>query len=184
MLVESYLTTADNTLDTFDAGASFVTVGMLGLAVVMAATFLVAMWAGRRDETSDSLFRGGILRTRSILGAAGIYSVLFAIVAVVWSCSGELAGCTQNNTVMTGWVVEDPENLVVLLGIPFDPTSLLGRSKLLMVAIPAVLIVRSIVGGLLNGPDSRRQVGILWDLGSCWPRWSTPWLRRHTAPMR
>jgi len=174
MLVESYLTTADTTSDTFDAGASFVTVGMLGLAVVMAAAFAMAMWAGRRDDASESLFRGGILRARLLLGAAGIYSVLFAIGAVVWSCSGELTGCTQNNIVMADWVVEDPDNLVVLLGIPFDPTSLLGWSKLLMVAVPSVLIIRSIVGGLLNGQDSRRQVGILWDLGSFWPRWFHP----------
>jgi hypothetical protein len=62
----------------------------------------------------------------------------------------------------------------VLLGIPFDPTSLLGWAKIVMVAVPALLIVRSIVGGLLNGQESRRQVGILWDLGSFWPRWFHP----------
>ncbi|HEX6221132.1 MAG TPA: hypothetical protein VF115_08570, partial [Acidimicrobiia bacterium] len=174
MLVESYLTTADNTSDTFDPGASFVTVGMLGMAVVVSVTFLVAMWMGGRDESSTSLSRGGILRARMVLAAAGAYGVLFALVAVIWSCSGELAGCTQSNIVMPDWVVEDSNNLVVLLGIPFDPTSLLGWSKLLMVAVPSVLIIRSIVGGLLSGQDSRRQVGILWDLGSFWPRWFHP----------
>ncbi|HXV72327.1 MAG TPA: hypothetical protein VEB69_13135 [Acidimicrobiia bacterium] len=174
MLVETYLTAADTTSDTFDAGATFVTVGMLGLALVMAGTFVVAMWMGRQDPTSGSRFRGGILRARWMLAAAGLYSVIFAIVAVVWSCTGEITGCTQNNIVMADWVVEDPDNLTVFLGIPFDPGSLLGWAKLLMVAIPSVLIVRSIVGGLLNGQDSRRQVGILWDLGSFWPRWFHP----------
>src|SRR5690606_23159480 len=27
---------------------------------------------------------------------------------------------------------------------------------------------------MLNGQDARRQVGILWDLGSFWPRWFHP----------
>lgn len=75
---------------------------------------------------------------------------------------------------MPDWVLESPENLTVLLGIPFDPASVLGWAKILMVAVPAAVIVRSIGAGLLNGQDSRRKVGIIWDLGSFWPRWFHP----------
>lgn len=75
---------------------------------------------------------------------------------------------------MPDWVLESPENLTVLLGIPFDPASVLGWAKILMVAVPAALIARSIGAGLLNGQDSRRKVGIIWDLGSFWPRWFHP----------
>jgi hypothetical protein len=172
MLVETYLTSSDATAETFDSGAAFVTVGLLGMVLVMAVTFLVSTFIPRKPSDRTRT-RRGILRARAILASAGVYGVIMGAVAVLGSCLGG-EGCTQANIVMPGWVVEDPDNLSVLLGLPFDPTSILGWAKILMVAIPAALIVRSIVGGLLNGQDSRRQVGILWDLGSFWPRWFHP----------
>jgi hypothetical protein len=173
MLVETYLTGAETTSETFDAGAAFVTVGLAGMVVVMAATFAVATFIPKKGN-DGSRMRRGILRARVMLTAAGFYSVVMGAIAVLASCRGAAEGCTQANITLPSWVVEDPGNQSVLLGLPFDPASLLGWAKILMVAVPAVLIVRSIVGGLLNGQDSRRQVGILWDLGSFWPRWFHP----------
>jgi hypothetical protein len=173
MLVESYLTESETTSETFDAGAAFVTVGLTGMVIAMALTFVVATFIPRK-ENDGSRMRRGILRARAILGVAGLYSVLAGAFAVWASCGGPNEGCTQANITMPAWVTEDPANQSVLFGLPYDPASFLGWAKILMVAIPAVLIVRSIVGGLLNGQDSRRQVGILWDLGSFWPRWFHP----------
>ncbi|MFZ0015008.1 MAG: hypothetical protein WAL25_12935 [Acidimicrobiia bacterium] len=172
MLVETYLTESSNTSETFDAGSAFVTLAMLGLVVVMLSTFVIAMFIPRR-ESDGSKTRRGVLRARYVLASAGVYAGLIGIAAAVLSCGGG-PGCSQANIVLPSWMVEDPANLTVLLGLPFDPASLLGWAKILMVAVPAFLIVRSIVGGLLNGQDSRRQVGILWDLGSFWPRWFHP----------
>jgi hypothetical protein len=173
MLVETYLTEASTTSETFDAGAAFVTVGMLGLVLVLGLAFVIASFP-RRRRAEGSRLRRGILRARGILAVAGVYGATVGAAAAIWSCNGEFAGCTQANLQMPAWVIEDQDNLSVLFGLPFDPTSLLGWAKILMVAIPAVLIVRSIGGGLLNGQDSRRKVGILWDLGSFWPRWFHP----------
>jgi hypothetical protein len=173
MLVETYLTESSTTSETFETGATFVTVGMLGLAVVLGLAFVVATFIPR-EGAEGSRLRRGILRGRAILGVAGGYGAIVGAVAAIWSCNGEFAGCTQANLQMPEGVIEDPDNITILFGIPFDPASLLGWAKVLMVAIPAVLIVRSIVGGLLNGQDSRRKVGILWDLGSFWPRWFHP----------
>jgi hypothetical protein len=172
MLVETYLTESSNTSETFDAGSAFVTIAMLGLVVVMLSTFIVAMLIPRK-ETDGKATRRGVLRARYVLASAGVYAGLIGITAAVLSCGGG-PGCSQANIVLPSWIVEEPANLTVLLGLPFDPASLLGWAKILMVAVPAILIVRSIVGGLLNGQDSRRQVGILWDLGSFWPRWFHP----------
>ncbi len=172
MLVETYLSEASNTAETFDNGAAFVTVAMLGLVIVMLIVFVFFMFQGTREE-GESRARRGVLRARYPLAAAGVYGGLVAVVAIAWSCLGG-EGCSQSNIVMPSWVTEDPNNLTVLFGLPFDPASVLGWAKILMVAIPSVLIIRSIVGGLLNGQDSRRQVGILWDLGSFWPRWFHP----------
>lgn len=174
MLVETYLTEATTTSETFDAGAAFVTVSMLGLALVMAVTFVVATFIPT-DGAEGSRIRRAVLRTRVLLSVAGVYGAVVGVVAVIWSCGGEVGGgCSQANIRMPSGVIEDPNNLTVLLGLPFDPTSVLGWAKLLMVAAPAILITRSIIGGLLNGQDSRRKVGILWDVGSFWPRWFHP----------
>jgi len=173
MLVETYLTEAGTTSETFDAGATFVTVGMLGLVLVIALAFVIATFFPK-EAAEGSRIRRGILRARLLLAVAGVYAALVGVIAAIWSCQGEIDGCTQNNIQMPSWVTEDPSELTVLFGLPFDPTSLLGWAKLLMVAVPATLIIRSIVGGLLNGQDSRRKVGILWDLGSFWPRWFHP----------
>jgi hypothetical protein len=172
MLVETALTPEGTTADSLDRGAAFVTLGLLGMVAVMLATFVVSMFLPRKS-TDGTRARRGILRARAVLTAAGVYGVVAGVIAVLASCRGG-AGCSQGNIDLPAWVLEDQDNLVVLLGLPFDPTSLLGWAKILMVAIPAALIVRSIVGGLLNGQDSRRQVGILWDLGSFWPRWFHP----------
>lgn len=173
MLVETYLSNAGTTSETFDGGATFVTVGMAGLVLAMAITFVVAMFLPGR-ATDGSRVRRGVLRARTILSVAGLYGLAVGVAAVILSCRGDLEGCSHHNIVMPAWMLEDPDDMTVLFGLPFDPASLLGWAKILMVAVPAVIIVRSIVGGLLNGQDSRRQVGILWDLGSFWPRWFHP----------
>jgi hypothetical protein len=173
MLVETYLTGSRSTQATFDGGAAFVTVGMLGLVVTVALALAVAM-VMPKPGTEEPPLRRGILRARPILMAAAVYGAAVGAVGALLSCRGPETGCRQANIVMPEGLLEDPENLTVLFGLPFDPSSLLGWAKILMVAVPAVLIVRSIGGGLLNGEDSRRKVGILWDLGSFWPRWFHP----------
>lgn len=173
MLVETYLSEASTTAHTFDGSATFVTVGMAGLVVVMATTFAVATFFPKTGN-DRSRVRRGVLRARVILLVAGVYGAVVGAAAVALSCMGPAEGCAQTDITMPAWVNEDPENMTVLFGLPFDPASLLGWAKILMVAVPAMLIVRSIVGGLLNGQDSRRKVGILWDLGSFWPRWFHP----------
>lgn len=173
MLVETYLTGADTTAETFDGGAAFVTLGMLAMAVFVGLVFLATMiFKGKSDE--ETAYRRGILRARITLGSAGIFAAAIGGLAVYFSCNGAETGCLQANLTVPGWLQENPGNQIVFLGLPFDPASVLGWAKILMVAVPAFLIVRSIVGGLLNGQDSRRQVGILWDLGSFWPRWFHP----------
>lgn len=173
MLVETYLSEAATTSETFDDGAAFVTVALAGLVAVVAIGFVVATFVPKPGN-DGSRMRRGILRARPLLILAGVYGAVVGALAAVLSCVGGEAGCAQSNIDMPAWITEDPENLTVLFGLPFDPSSLLGWAKILMVAVPAVLIIRSIVGGLLNGQDSRRQVGILWDLGSFWPRWFHP----------
>lgn len=173
MLIETFLSDTPSTTNTFDGGAAFVTIGSLGLVITIAVTFGVSMFKSQNGGPTWRL-RTGVLRARTVLQAAAVYGTAVGAAAVLLSCDGPEAGCTQSNIELPNWMVESADNTVVFFGLPFDPASPLGWAKLLMVAVPAALIVRSVVGGLLNGEDSRRQVGILWDLGSFWPRWFHP----------
>ncbi len=171
MLAGTYLPGAGEGQALLTGGAGFVTVGMLGLVAAMAITFVITMVVkGRRRE--ESALRRGVLRSRVTIGAAGVYGLVVGGIAALVSCRG--GTCSQSNLVLPEWMQESTEAQVELLGLPFDPGSVVGWAKLLMIAVPAFLILRSIVGGLLNGQDARRKVGIIWDLGSFWPRWFHP----------
>ncbi|MGB7860789.1 MAG: hypothetical protein WBM90_09855, partial [Acidimicrobiia bacterium] len=104
-------------------------------------------------------------------GFAGAYGIAAGVTAVVGACESftdcDPVRLAPGLSEPTGWTVD-------LLGFSFDLGTPVGVAKLLVVVVPAVLIFRSIVGGLLSGEDSRRKVGILWDLGSFWPRWFHP----------
>jgi hypothetical protein len=55
----------------------------------------------------------------------------------------------------------------------FDPGDLVDLAKLVVILIPTVLIGRSMVGSIRRG-TSNRQVGVVWDVASMWPRWFHP----------
>lgn len=161
--------------ETFNGGASFVTLGMLGMALVIGLAFVVFMFLPAL-QPSQSRLRRAVLRGRSLVTVAGVYGLVAGAAAAILSFGD--GGWDQQNLSLdslglSAWV-EDPQNMVTILGIDFDPTSPMGWAKVLMLVIPAGLIARSAIGGLLNGQDSRRQVSILWDLGSFWPRWFHP----------
>jgi hypothetical protein len=62
-----------------------------------------------------------------------------------------------------------------VLGNPLDLSSLVDVSKLLLIVGPAALVARGILSRSLGGADKRRRgVGVLWDVGSLWPRWFHP----------
>jgi hypothetical protein len=63
------------------------------------------------------------------------------------------------------------------LGLPARDGPSIGPTEVAtwaVVLIPGGFLLRSIVGGLRKGTEGRRKVGILWDLGSFWPRWYQP----------
>ncbi len=58
-------------------------------------------------------------------------------------------------------------------GFEIDYSDLVDLAKVLVVVLPVTLVVRSILGSIRRG-TSNRQVGILWDVASMWPRWFHP----------
>jgi hypothetical protein len=61
------------------------------------------------------------------------------------------------------------------LGVDFVLTrQLVDIAVFVTVLIPGLFMLKSIISGVRQGEKSRRQVGILWDVGSFWPRWFHP----------
>ncbi|HEY6629013.1 MAG TPA: hypothetical protein VI193_08515, partial [Acidimicrobiia bacterium] len=61
------------------------------------------------------------------------------------------------------------------LGLDFVLTrQLVDIAVFVTVLIPGLFMLKSIISGVRQGEKSRRQVGILWDVGSFWPRWFHP----------
>jgi hypothetical protein len=65
--------------------------------------------------------------------------------------------------------------VITILGITLDLSTLEGLGKLLLVLGPAGMVAKGILTRSTGGSDKRRRgVGLLWDVGSLWPRWFHP----------
>lgn len=181
LLVEDFLSPSPG-LRTFERGGAWTALIMTGLAVLLLVMAgVMAAIPLRRGATvvrpqgvaAESPLRRVTLRSRGLLVAAGVYGVVAGIVTTLAACATG-PGCDRDRLPVPSWAAEDPEGVMEILGLSFDLTSLLGWIKLVIVVIPGVLILRSIVGGIFRGQETRRRVSILWDVGSFWPRWFHP----------
>ncbi len=180
LLVEDFLAPAPG-LRTFERGGAWTALVMAGLAVlllvmagVMAALPVDSETTPRpRGVPSESRLGRVISRARILLVAAGAYGVLAGLATGLAACATG-PSCDRDRLPVPAWAAEDPAGVVDVAGLAFDLTSMLGWIKLVIVVIPALLILRSIVGGLLEGQEARRKVSIVWDIGSFWPRWFHP----------
>ena len=180
LLVEDFLSPSPG-LRTFARGGAWtalVMAGLTGLLVVVAILIALvpAKPAGERPPAvvaPESRLLRVIMRARSLLSLAGVYGLLAGIATALAACAGG-PGCDRTRFPIPAWASEDAAGVVELSGLSFDFTSLLGWIKLVVVVLPALLILRSIVGGLVRGQEARRKVSIVWDIGSFWPRWFHP----------
>lgn len=69
--------------------------------------------------------------------------------------------------VLEGWHLR-------LMGLPVPPTTFLELAQLVTLLLPTTLVVTRFVYAGLQDRSVRRGVGILWDVGTFWPRWFHP----------
>ena len=79
--------------------------------------------------------------------------------------------------ILAWWAkILDPESTfftVRFLSFEANMTHLVDAALAIAVLIPAVWMLRSIVGGVRDG-EKRRKTGLLWDVASFWPRYFHP----------
>ena len=175
---------ADGDSRVLEQGGAWTSVAMLGMVVLLLTVGLILarrpLALSQPNQTvpdneiaPESPLRRVLLRAPWLFGSAGAYGLLMGIIAVVSACDiGWPLSCDSG--ALPDWDLVWGDWGVTFFGLTFQLGSLTGWAKLLMVVVPAVFIFRSIIGGLLRGQDSRRQVSILWDIGSFWNRWYHP----------
>lgn len=138
-------------------------------------TFLQRIRGGFQPSTFDPPQVGGVVENVAI-GLAVLIVLLLA-----WRTAAALSGRRRS----WGLAVPGVAVIAVVLakaglfdfkgfGVEFTLTNLVNIAIVTTVLIPGIFMFRSVGSGARSGADKRRKVGILWDLGSFWPRWFHP----------
>jgi hypothetical protein len=151
----------------------FSTASVYGM--VAGLTAVIDAWAPEEGTLSPT----GLTTTATYLDFA--VPVLWAL--ATWTLSYALY--EYNGTLAWGVLIVGSGLLVAsvfdllpeieVLGIQLDLSTLEDLGKLLLILGPAAMVAKGILTRSTGGTDKRRRgVGILWDVGSFWPRWSHP----------
>jgi len=103
---------------------------------------------------------------------------VMAISAAVWRVNilfSLVFGAASVGLLWLVWVPEPPFGAFEVpgAGVTVDISTLVDLAFFLVIFGIGYSILRSILGGL-GDPEKRRKVGVLWDIGSFWPRWFHP----------
>ncbi|MGH3649555.1 MAG: hypothetical protein ACRDU9_02510 [Acidimicrobiia bacterium] len=169
-----------------EKGVGWVAVGMLALLVWLAVVAAVLSLFGHEDPERGAtsplpegwsskvlvLIRRVALEARVLFYAAGVFGLASFVYALraVWGYGRDQVDRPSGfwETLLAGL---DPAALDQF------PNGLINAGITVGLLGPGYFAVRSILRGWRGGPrgeERRRQVGILWDLGSFWPRWFHP----------
>jgi hypothetical protein len=148
----------------------FTVAGLYGLTAG-----IIAFAAGCIDTCTPAALRPPEPGSTVYLVAIGAMGLVAALLAVrTWAINKSLAivifggGGLLVTLFALGRLPE-----VEVAGFQVDLSDLVDLSKILIVILPALLVIRSMIGSIRRG-TSNRQVGILWDVASLWPRWFHP----------
>jgi hypothetical protein len=165
--------------------AGWITPLLLGCGVALLVLGLGLVFGGYDAATSPS----GALVVAEIVVAALIAGPVLAGAAVLaWRLPTgptRRASLPLNRAAWVGrfaglaavagavWIVVATDWTVPVLGVPLPPRTFTDLALDVAILLPAAAVVMRIHTGLTN-PAVRRGVGVLWDVGTFWPRWFHP----------
>lgn len=105
-----------------------------------------------------------------------LYSVFgFCFAWIVWRVRGAAAATAATLALVVGFLLARTGVLdFEVLGVSFSLANPVDVAVALAIVIPGAVVLRSIWSGIRGGVKSRRKVGIIWDIGSFWPRFYHP----------
>jgi hypothetical protein len=158
-----------------EQGAEWVSIAMLGLVALLSFVTLWLMLSPVRPSAIGLIGRKGagirkaVYRGRVVFYAAALYALAFGVVAWWKGCDWTL-DCDPAR--LGSWPDKWNTNVlptIMAFGKSINLGDLADVAQLLVVLAPAFFVARNL---LLKARDAdrRRQIGILWDVGSFWPR--------------
>jgi hypothetical protein len=146
--------------------------GISDVSEVLSTRFAKALFTG---FTPDALNRprlgGGVQWAALVVAAVVVLLLWWRISAAVGWLRGLLV--PVGAAVLAYGAARGFE--IAFLGLQFQLTRRLEEIAVFVtVLIPGLFMLKSIISGVREGEERRRQVGILWDVGSFWPRWFHP----------
>lgn len=144
-------------------------------AVVAAAAAVAAAWSASSPAMAPELDSPRWLSIPVVVlvvVAASVPAVMF-----IWRLRSLLSKLISVSAAAAAaaalwWAVESERGFDAA-GLELPPHTFLELCELIAFALPTGVVAGRIVTGLRNR-EARRGVGILWDLGSFWPRWFHP----------
>jgi hypothetical protein len=173
---------------TYHADWVFGGTGLVAAVLAAPPVYLSCRLFGTINRCDPVLLQDAAFETFLPAVALGIGALMFlALVVAIFPVSKGLSLLTLVLGGVIIWLVNDEryEEDVVwnvpIIDLPVRPLKFLDLCVVVIVFGLAFFIVRSIIGGF-GDPEKRRKVGVLWDVGSFWPRWFHPLAPPSYAP--
>jgi hypothetical protein len=154
-----------------------VLVGGLGAATAAGGVVLILTWRGLRPvETTVPAVVAWVVVLA--MGGAAAGAGAMWLMRVRWPRWSRIVGGVVLAVLVGSIVVPvltdaDPSWSLQVLGVPVPPTTFPQFALAVAVVLPTAVLLRRLVAGLTNA-EVRRGVGVLWDVGTFWPRWFHP----------
>ena len=173
---------------TYHAAWVFGSTGAVAALLAVPAVYLSCRLVSTIKRCDPTLLQDAAFETFLPAVALGIGALMFlALVVAVVQVSKGLSLMTLGLGALILWSVNDEsieerlEWTVPIIDLPVRPLKFLDLCVVVIVFGLVFFIVRSIIGGF-GDPEKRRKVGVLWDVGSFWPRWFHPLAPPSYAP--
>jgi hypothetical protein len=156
--------------------ASAMKAGMSGIDDLFSLAFARRFFDGFTPEAMGVPKEGGTVEIIALVVGVLLVVILTVRLAVALSGWKKLIAFVVPAGAVGLWYASAAGLLrFSFFGLGFDlQRNLVAIAVVVTVLIPGVFMISSIVRGVREGEERRRQVGILWDIGSFWPRWFHP----------
>jgi hypothetical protein len=165
--------------------AGWFTVVLLGTGVLLLVAGLVM---ASREGTVPAMPPMMIGVAQFVVEALIVVPVLAGVVRLVWrvpAASTRRANLPPARAAWVGriagfvtlallvWIAVGTEWTITVLGVPLPPRTFTDFALDVALLLPTTAVLARIYSGL-NNRGVRRGVGVLWDVGTFWPRWFHP----------
>lgn len=151
------------------ARASWLTAALGGIGLLLTALVIVQVFRGADVADLPRWFAPAVVLAL-VVPVVAVASVLVAERGTAWFVAASVGGAVV--AAVLGWAVRTGRSLR-FAGVDVPPPTFAEFCLAIAVVLPTAAILGRIYLGLRH-QGVRRGVGVLWDVGTFWPRWFHP----------